>query len=318
MQKTNKIDLIAEVDNILSGCRFDVAAKKLFDEYSRANLQKWILSGNLTIDGKLGKPKQQVFSGQKLQLSVKLASETTVKPQAIPLSIVFEDDDILIINKPSDLVVHPGAGNLLGTLQNALLHYLPEIETVPRCGIVHRLDKNTSGLLVVAKNLISHCKLVEALQLRKVSRHYLAIVKFGNSSSHKGTVAAPIARHPTNRVKMAIVKNGKSAVTHYTTIASIANYKLLLLQLESGRTHQIRVHLQSIKLPIVGDQTYAPAAVAKLHHRQLLHAYSLQFKHPTTNKKVKFIARPPADFINWASAEQLTIDNGQLTMDNGR
>ena len=281
-----------------SGKRLDIVAKQAFESYSRAHLQKWIVEGHLSVDGKIKKAKTTVWVGQLLRLVCRKQIQTALKPQAIDLDIIYEDSEIFIINKPVGLVVHPGAGNLEGTMQNALLHYDSELEQVPRCGIVHRLDKDTSGLLIVARNLRSHCQLVAQMQRREIERYYIAL-GYGNISRSVGSINSPIGRHPVQRIKMAITANGKPAVTHFQLLTSCEPYKLLLLKLDTGRTHQIRVHLQSIKLPVVGDQTYASKSVATLHTRQLLHAWCLQLKHPISEQQMFFEAPLPSDFDNF-------------------
>jgi len=219
-------------------------------------------------------------------------SETSAQAEAIDLDIVYEDDALLVINKPAGLVVHPGSGNWSGTLLNALLHHAPQLQGVPRAGIVHRLDKETSGLLVVAKTLEAQTDLVRQLQARTVKRHYLALVE-GNVEQ-AGKVEAPIGRHPTTRTKMAVVSRGKPAVTHYSVLQRFARHTLIECRLETGRTHQIRVHMQSIGHPLVGDPTYGSKRVHAFK-RQALHAARLGLIHPVTHAAMEWEAPLPED-----------------------
>lgn len=291
------VSLQAHAPQSANGNRLDQVAAELFPEYSRARLQTWIKEGSLLVDGRQMKAKAKLCGGEDIRVEAELASEGDWVAQNIPLDIIFEDDDLLVINKPAGLVVHPAAGNWDGTLLNGLLHYLPGQANLPRAGIVHRLDKETSGLMVVAKTLIAQANLVEQLQARSVSRKYRAIVQ--GEVKKEGEVEADIGRHPTQRVKMAVVRGGgKYALTHYTICEEFDGFTSLRLQLETGRTHQIRVHMAHINHPLVGDPVYGrpiPAtrirgneglrAVAEFP-RQALHAESLSLIHPTTGKDV--------------------------------
>lgn len=297
-QDTEEIDLgdIAESSDLLhfsvpneyAGMRFDQAMAKLLPEYSRSRLQEWITAGQISLNGARATTKQKIWGGEKvIVLEQTHPAEQAYAPENIPLDIVYEDDALLIINKPVGLVVHPGNGNWQGTLLNALLHYLPPLEGVPRAGIVHRLDKDTSGLMVVAKTLIAQTALVRQLQARSVKREYLALA--WGEIKHAGKVDKPIGRHPIQRIKMAVVENGKAAITHYHVEESFPSCTLLRCRLETGRTHQIRVHMACLGHPLVGDSLYlhgprkcVPALRDVLHlfPRQALHATRLALVHP--------------------------------------
>jgi len=285
--------------------RLDQALSQLWPEFSRSTIKSWIEKGDLKLDNAIVKPKTKLHGGEHITLNTSLEEQVEWQAEDIPLDIIYEDDDVLVINKPTNLVVHPGAGNHSGTLVNALLHHCPSLSQLPRAGIVHRLDKDTTGLLVVAKTLESHHSLVQQLQARSVKREYLALV-YGTLISGK-TIDLPIDRHPTQRLKMAIVDEGKEAITHIRIEEKLPHLTLLRVNLETGRTHQIRVHLSHIKHPIVGDQTYGrlylpkgssePVKEAlKNFRRQALHAFKLSFKHPKTEELVSFEAPIPEDF----------------------
>ena len=286
------------------GLRLDNALVKLFPDYSRARIQKWIKNGDATVNGKNMRPKDVVTGGENVLIDVQLTDEVSFDPEAIALDIVFEDDELIVINKPAGLIVHPGAGNPTGTMANALLHHLPEILAVPRVGIVHRLDKDTTGLLVVAKDLKSHAHLVEQLQRRTVSRKYIALV-YGELISG-GTVDEPIGRHSVDRKRMAVKPSmGRPAITHYRIRKKFNGFTLLDVKLETGRTHQIRVHMAHIKYPIVGDRVYGRkmnagknSTLLKLSNfsRQALHAAELSFIHPKKQSEITFSAPLPQDF----------------------
>lgn len=295
----------------LSLRRLDHAAAALFPQYSRSRLQQWIEEGKLTVDGKVLKAKTKVSLGAKIEICASPDS-THHEPEKIALNIVFEDESIAVLNKPLGLVVHPGAGNQTGTLLNALLHHFPSLESVPRAGIVHRLDKNTTGLMVVAKTLESQNQLVKQLQSRKVKRIYEAIV-YGKVPL-TGKVDAPIGRHPQTRVKMSVQPNGKEAITRYSPLSVFKSHTHLELSLETGRTHQIRVHMRHIGHSLVGDPAYGgtfkiPAdspdeqLVNCLRNfpRQALHARCLSFEHPQSQDIVEFEVALPADMTDLLS-----------------
>ena len=301
------IELIAEVPDELSGSRFDQIAAQLFPDYSRARLQIWIKSGELTVNGQAEKTREKLIAGDILQLKAAVADEDRWQAEDIALDIVYEDQALLVINKPAGLVVHPAAGHASGTLLNALLAHDPDLASVPRAGIVHRLDKDTSGLMVVAKTLAAQNHLVNQLQDRTVSREYEAVV-FG-SMTGGGKVEADIGRHAKQRVKMAVVTlGGKEAITHYRLLKRFANHCHLRCMLETGRTHQIRVHMAHIKHPLVGDPLYAgrprlPKAASEAliqglrnFGRQALHARRLSLIHPSTEEEISWEV-PLADDI---------------------
>jgi 23S rRNA pseudouridine1911/1915/1917 synthase len=296
----------AIVPDSAGGARIDQIAAELFAEFSRNRIASWIRSGALTLDGHAVKPKQPVAGGERLVLDVALEHEVELLPEPIPLDILYEDAHLVVVNKPPGLVVHPGAGNATGTLQNALLHHDPKLAEVPRAGIVHRLDKDTSGALVVAKTLQAHSALVALLADRDVSRRYVALV-YGAIVAG-GTIDAPIERHWRDRLKMAVRDDGRPSLTHYRVRERFASVTLLQVELETGRTHQIRVHLAHVRHPIVGDPLYgaglrlprgASAEVVDALHsfrRQALHAERLQFEHPVTRRIVSCDAPMPPDF----------------------
>ncbi|MDP1521072.1 23S rRNA pseudouridine(1911/1915/1917) synthase RluD [Porticoccus litoralis] len=301
------IVLNATVPEHMAGARLDQVAAELFSSYSRSRLQKWIKDGELLVDGKSCRPRDRLFGGEQLSVKALLEPEGEWLAEAIELDICYEDEDILVINKPAGLVVHPAAGNYQGTLLNGVLHYLPANENIPRAGIVHRLDKETSGLMVVAKTLVAHQSLVKQLQAKTVSREYLAIVQ--GVMTGGGTVDKPIGRHPQARTKMAVLDfGGKEAVSHYRVIERFPAHTLIRVKLETGRTHQIRVHMASIGYPLVGDSTYGgrlklpKGSTQELHdalrafRRQALHATQLALSHPVSGEHMEWQALPPEDF----------------------
>ncbi|QFU24045.1 23S rRNA pseudouridine(1911/1915/1917) synthase RluD [Shewanella eurypsychrophilus] len=305
---TQEINLKSEITATQTGQRLDQTLADLFPDYSRTRIKEWILDGVVTIDGEACiKPREKVLEGQEIAVGATLVEETTAKAQAIDLDIVYEDDHILVINKQAGLVVHPGAGNKDGTLMNALLHHCPGIELVPRAGIVHRLDKDTTGLMVVAKTVEAQTHLVSALQAREIVREYEAIVMGGLISG--GTVDEPIDRHPTKRTHMAVVHNGKPAMTHYRVAEKFRAHTRLRLRLESGRTHQIRVHMAHIGNILVGDPVYGgrprpPKGISpeffELYmgfKRQALHAIRLELAHPYTLEVMSWQAPVPEDMV---------------------
>jgi 23S rRNA pseudouridine1911/1915/1917 synthase len=281
-----------------AGHRLDAALARLLPEYSRSRLQAWLKEGRILVDGDRGDAKRKVFGGEVIHLELAAPPTEAVASEAIALPIVFEDDALIVIDKPAGLVVHPGSGNRSATMMNGLLHHAPGLAAVPRAGIVHRLDKETSGLLVVAKTLVAQTDLVRQLQARSVSRRYLALAH-GNVSGD-GTVDAPIGRHPVQRIKMAVVTHGREARTHYSVREGFGNATLLECRLETGRTHQIRVHMASIGHPLVGDPVYGRRKVADARldrfSRQALHAWQLSLRHPTSGQTVGWQSELPADF----------------------
>ncbi|MDF2446193.1 MAG: pseudouridine synthase [Moraxellaceae bacterium] len=302
----------ADVPPECAGMRLDQVAAQLFSDFSRERLKDWIKDGRLTLNGRPGKPKDKVVGGETLVLLAELAVETPALPQDIPLTIVYEDEALLVVDKPAGLVVHPGAGNPDGTLMNALLHHWSDLNLLPRAGIVHRIDKDTSGLLVVAKTLQAHTALTEQLADKTVYREYEAVVC--GVMTGGGTVDAPIDRHPTDRTRMAVVSRrhdedlrGRDAVTHYRVIARFRGHTHVRVQLETGRTHQIRVHMSHIGHPLIGDPVYAgrprlpkgasPEMIRAVQHfpRQALHARRLGLAHPVTGEAMNWESPLPAD-----------------------
>ncbi|WP_084628088.1 23S rRNA pseudouridine(1911/1915/1917) synthase RluD [Silanimonas lenta] len=289
-----------------AGRRFDQALAELFPDFSRSRLTAWIKSGEALLDGAEVKPRQMLRGGETITLWVTPSLETRAEPEPIPLDLRHADEEVLVLNKPAGLVVHPGAGNPRGTLVNALLHFDPKLAELPRAGIVHRLDKDTSGLMVVARSLRAHAALVEQLSSRHVHRQYLAVV--AGSMVAGGTVDAPIGRHPGDRIRQAVNENGREAVTHYRVRERFRSHTLVECRLETGRTHQIRVHMAHIRHPLVGDPLYGgalrlpraatPALAEALRgfRRQALHAETLGFTHPATGEALRFQAEAPEDF----------------------
>jgi 23S rRNA pseudouridine1911/1915/1917 synthase len=283
------------------GLRLDAALARMFPQHSRSRLQGWLKEGLLRVDGAAGDAKRKVLGGERIDFAAVPPAPTSAEAEDIALPIVFEDADLMIIDKPAGLVVHPGNGNESGTLMNALLHHAPQLAAVPRAGIVHRLDKETSGLLVVAKTLPAQTELVRQLQARTVKRHYLALAL--GRVERDGSVDAPIGRHPVQRVKMAVVRNGKGgkdARTHYHVLERFERATLLECRLETGRTHQIRVHLASIGHPLAGDPVYGrtKSGDARLDafRRQALHAWRLALRHPRSGEELAWESPLPADF----------------------
>ena len=291
----------------VAGWRLDQALAAALPQYSRARLQQWIAAGVVLLAGQpAGRASQRVAGGEPVSLRAEFEVDHSVKAEALPIAIVYEDDAVLVLDKPPGMVVHPGAGNRAHTLQNALLAHDPQLARVPRAGLVHRLDKDTSGLLVVARTPESHRRLVQALQEREVERRYLALVL--GAPTGGGTVDQPIGRHRSVRTRMAVRSDGRTAITHYRIAERFRAHTLLAVQLETGRTHQIRVHLGHIGHPVVGDQTYGSrrrlvahaspplnAALAAFR-RQALHAQKLAFEHPVSGHEIAFEAPIPADF----------------------
>ncbi len=281
----------------LGGERVDRALTVLLAEFSRSRLSDWIRRGLVTVDGQPVRPRDPVVAGAVIAVAAPIEAAVDDAPEDIALDVRHEDADLFIINKPPGLVVHPGAGNPAGTLQNALLHRDPGLAQIPRAGIVHRLDKDTSGLMVVARTLKAHARLVEMLAARDIHRQYEALVV--GSMVAGGSVDAPIDRHPRDRVKMAVVDGGREAVTHYRVRERFPAHTLLEVRLETGRTHQIRVHMAHIRHPLVGDAVYGAspdlADALRAFRRQALHAEKLEFAHPVTGKPMSASAPRPAD-----------------------
>ncbi|NVK11918.1 MAG: 23S rRNA pseudouridine(1911/1915/1917) synthase RluD [Gammaproteobacteria bacterium] len=295
-----------EIPAELYGKRFDHVAASLFPEYSRARLQTWIKDGDLTLDGEAKKPKDKVVVARYVVLDVQLEAEADHEAEDIPLEVVYEDKHLLVVNKPKGLVVHPAAGNPSGTLLNAVLHHAPECAALPRGGIVHRLDKDTTGLMVIAKTLTAHADLVEQLHDRTVGREYEAVAM--GTMTGGGKVDTQIGRHPKHRQRMAVIKTGgKQAITHYRLLKRYGNHSHIRVKLETGRTHQIRVHMAHLKHPLVGDQTYAgrqkvPAGASeemlemlRNFPRQALHAKALELIHPETGEEMNWEIDLPED-----------------------
>ena len=297
----------ATVPDSAAGRRFDAVLAELFPEFSRSRLSGWIKSGEVLLDGEPARPRDAVRGGETVSLNAVLDTEVRAEPEDIPLDVLYEDEHVFVLNKPAGLVVHPGAGNPAGTLVNALLHRDPSLAALPRAGIVHRLDKDTSGVMVVARTLQAQTALVEQLSAREVHRQYLAVVVGALVSG--GTVDAPIDRHPRDRLKMAVREDGKEAVTHYRLRERFRAHTALECRLETGRTHQIRVHMAHLKHAIVGDPLYGGplrlpkgatdtlAAALRGFKRQALHAETLEFAHPITGEPVRATAPMPADLL---------------------
>lgn len=292
-----RVDLIVPSD--CAGLRLDQALARLLPDFSRNRLSLWVRHHQVTVDGRTVLPRQKVWGGEKISVQPELEPQALAfQPEDIPLDIVFEDDTLMIINKPAGLVVHPGSGNWQGTLLNALLQHAPLLKHLPRAGIVHRLDKETSGLLVVAKTLAAQTDLVRQLQAHSVTREYLAVVH--GRVARDGKIEAPIGRHPVQRTRMAVVVGGKPATTHYHVVEYFAHATLLRCRLETGRTHQIRVHLDSIGHPLIGDPVYGRKPGRKSpfglnFKRQALHAEKLALVHPASKKTMSWRAKPPQD-----------------------
>ncbi len=307
MIDSQQINLNTTIPEDCRGMRFDQALAKCFPEHSRTRITQWIRNGHVSLDGQLLEPKVKVNGGEEVTIQTTILPVHEDPAESIPLNIVYEDDDILVLNKPAGLVVHPGSGNRQGTLLNALLYHAPQLANLPRAGIVHRLDKDTTGLMVVAKTLHAHTALVAALQRRDIQRDYIALV--GTEVIAGATVDEPIGRHPHQRTKMAVTHSGKPARTHFRCQKRYHGFTLLDVKLETGRTHQIRVHLSHIGHPIVGDSTYGwryriPAKSSPelqqmliAFKRQALHARALSLNHPVTGEVLSWKAPLPDDYV---------------------
>ena len=300
------------VPDELAGQRLDRALARMFPEYSRTRLKDWLVEGFVTVNGSARRPKDLVTGGETVRLQPQESLSVTSRPEPMDLDVIYEDSELMVVNKPPGLVVHPGAGNLHGTLMNGLLHRVPALADLPRAGLVHRLDKDTSGLLLIGKTLTAHTALVRQMGSREISRHYLAVCM--GVLTGGGTIDAPIARHPVDRLRMSVQDGGKPAVTHYRVIKRFAAHTYISVRLESGRTHQIRVHLAWRRHPLVGDPVYGgrlaiPAGaserlreVLRNFRRQALHASRLQFMHPVSGEPVSVEAAIPVDMAELLEA----------------
>ena len=304
-QKQEETLLEATVGPDLAGARLDKALASLFSDYSRSRLQAWTREGRVSVNGEQRRPRDKVAIDDQLQLRAVSEEQVACVPQDIPLRIVFEDEHLLVVNKPAGLVVHPAAGNPDGTLQNALLYHDPALIELPRAGIVHRLDKDTTGLMVIGRSQAAYKRLVEAIAARTIKREYRALVI--GSMPAGATIDMPIGRHPTQRTRMAVNPMGKPSVTHFRVLEHFRGHTLLKVILETGRTHQIRVHMAHLRHPVFGDQVYGgrlrlPGGaseelkqVLRGFRRQALHAKRLQLEHPVSGRPMRFECAIPAD-----------------------
>jgi 23S rRNA pseudouridine1911/1915/1917 synthase len=294
------------IPDALAGLRLDQALAKMFPDYSRSRLSSWLKAGAVLVDGEKRRARDRVDGGELVELQALVETAVRNEPEAMSLDIVFEDAAVLVINKPAGLVVHPGAGNAAGTLMNGLLHYAAALEALPRAGIVHRLDKQTTGLLLVAKTLVAHTALVRALEEREISRRYLAVCQ--GVLTGGGSINAPIGRHPIERTRMSVRDDGKDALTHYTVIERFRAHTYVNVALQTGRTHQIRVHFAHRRHALLGDPVYGgrlalPAGASQAlidqlrsFKRQALHAVQLEFLHPVDGSRLQLKAPLPDDF----------------------
>ncbi len=319
---TGKITLQARVPESLAGKRFDQALALMFPDHSRSRLREWIDRGEARLEGAPAKPRQKVLGGEQVTLEAQVPVRADDSPQDIPLQVVHEDAAVLVIDKPAGLVVHPGAGNASNTLVNALLHHDPALAVLPRAGLVHRLDKLTSGLLMVARTLEAHTAMVAALEAREITRQYRAVAV--GEMTGGGTVDAPIGRHPTRRTRMAVRpihdQAARPAVTHYRVAERLQGFTVVDLRLETGRTHQIRVHMAHLGYPLVGDPEYGgrlrlpPAArqetveALRGFRRQALHAARLEFDHPASGDRLVLECPLPEDMTALLAALRLPRD----------
>lgn len=304
-QNQQQIVLDGVIEADLAGKRLDQALAVLFSDYSRSRLQSWTREGRVSVNGEQRRPRDKVLLGDQVRLHAVVEEQVDCEPQDIPLKIVFEDAHLLVVDKPAGLVVHPAAGNPDGTLQNGLLFHDPGLVELPRAGIVHRLDKDTTGLMVVARSQAAHKRLVDMISAREVKREYRALVI--GSMPAGGTIDMPIGRHPTQRTRMAVNPMGKPSVTHFRVLEHFRGHTLLKVLLETGRTHQIRVHMSHLRHPIFGDPVYggrlqlpggasdALKAVMRGFKRQALHAKRLQLQHPVSGRPMRFDCAIPAD-----------------------
>lgn len=305
MNKDNKIQQTLIIPDIYAHERLDQTLAKLLPEFSRTQIKEWLEAGYILVNGDILKGKVKVKGGETIEIDAIPKAQPAWEPQAIPLNIIHEDDSLIVINKPAGLVVHPGTGNSDRTLLNALLHHAPQLQNLPRAGILHRLDKDTSGVLVVAKTAAALKSLSQQLKRRTLLREYQAII--AGTMISGGMVDAPVGRHPLQRKRMAVTETGKTAVTHYRVAEKYRAHTRLKLRLETGRTHQIRVHMAHIRYPIVGDKTYGgriqlskgmtPELVKMLRtfKRQALHAFAIGFIHPESEEEVRFEVDLPQD-----------------------
>jgi 23S rRNA pseudouridine1911/1915/1917 synthase len=297
---------ILTIPEELAGLRLDQALARMFPDYSRSRLKEWLLAGAIRVEGGPKRPRDAVSGGETVEFEPVVESEVRAAPEPIALDVVYEDEDLLVVNKSAGLVVHPGAGNPAGTLMNGLLHHAPQLEQVPRAGIIHRIDKDTTGLLLIAKTLPAHTALVRQLAEREIARNYLAVCN--GVLTGGGTINQPIGRHPVDRKRMSVQQDGKPAVTHYTVLERFRAFTYISVKLETGRTHQIRVHFAWRRHALVGDPVYGgrlalPKGASeplietlRQFKRQALHATRLVFEHPSSGEAIDLEVPPPADF----------------------
>ena len=314
------INLVVDDDN--NNQRFDKVVAILLQDFSRMTIKNWINSGNVLLDNHTAEPKTKVYKGQKIQVFPIIEDRQETVAEKIDFGIAYEDEDLLIVEKPSGLVVHPGHGNPTGTLQNGLLYYLPSLKNLPRGGLIHRLDKDTSGLLVIAKTNRSYTEMVSVLENRKILREYRAICVGAMSSG--GKVDAKISRDTKNRIKFAISKNGKQALTHFRILRKFEKHTYIGLRLDTGRTHQIRVHMSHIKYPLLGDPLYGKRLIvpqsasktlqSKLQQfkRQALHANKISLRHPISHQELTIRSKIPEDILSILMA----LSNGQMNQED--
>lgn len=291
----------------LDGKRLDQALAGMFPDFSRSRLKEWILAGQVEIDGRQEAPRARVRSGQQVVVNAQHEVREQARAEPIDLSVVHEDDDVLLIDKPAGLVVHPGAGNPQGTLMNGLLHHAPKLAALPRCGILHRLDKDTTGLLLVAKSQAAHTRLVRDLEARDITREYRGVCNGRLTAG--GRIDAPVGRHPTQRTRMAVVERGRDSATNYRVLIRFDAHTFCAMRLETGRTHQIRVHFAHERHPLVGDPVYGgrlkiPAGASERladalrgFRRQALHACRIGFRHPVSGESLEFRSPLPDDMV---------------------
>lgn len=317
------IALTVQVPDEYHGQRIDAVLAQLIPDYSRSQICNWIKKEEVLVNNKACKPKDKAQAGDVIEISVHFSAmdieSASIQPENIPLNIVYEDQELMVIDKPAGLVVHPGAGNPKHTLVNALVHHDPDLVQLPRAGIIHRLDKETTGLLIIAKTLTAHTALIRQMQAREIQRNYITLVQ--GTIIAGATINTGFGRHPRNRLKMAVVREGRQAITHYRVNKRYTDFTLLNVRLMTGRTHQIRVHLQHIHHPVVGDPLYAgrmkfppnaSESLLQLIHnfkRQALHAASLQFIHPKSAKELTFTAPLPDDFQELLNALDAHYEN---------